>query len=325
MKLLRWVSAMPNRCPITFEECGDSKYSREGLKRLSPKLKTFNDLELTADQLRVQAATRPVRLSISGVQPKLSAKLSIKKETFEITNKGGHFILKPETRGEFLETPQNEALTMRMAAECGIDVPLHGMVYAVDQSLVYFVKRFDRTGKKKLHAEDFSQLLGLGRDEKYNVSLERAISALDFCTFPFMEKQDFYRRVVFNYLVGNEDAHLKNWSLITDAEGVVRLSPAYDLMNSAIVTNSGEETALTLNARKNRIRLDDLTVYLGEERLGLTPKVITEILVQIDQAVPTWRTMIERSFLSDGMKEAYREYLDSKVEVLLDGAVFFSR
>ncbi|MBI9079366.1 MAG: HipA domain-containing protein [Pseudodesulfovibrio sp.] len=310
---------MSNRCPITFEPCGDVSYSMEGLKRLSPKLKDFKDLELTADQLRAEAATRPVRLSISGVQPKLSARLSIKNETFEITTKGGHFILKPEMWGEFLETPQNEALTMRMASVCGIDVPLHGMVYAADQSFVYFVKRFDRTGKKKLHVEDFSQLLGLGREDKYNVSLERAISALDHCSFPFMEKQAFYRRVVFNYLVGNEDAHLKNWSLITDAEGVVRLSPAYDLMNSAIVTNSGEETALTLNARKNRIRLDDLTRYLGEERLGLSPKVISEVLIQIDQAISTWHTMVEHSFLSDTMKKSYREYLDSKVAVLLAG------
>lgn len=134
--------------------------------------------------------------------------------------------------------------------------------------------------------------------------------------FPVLEKQSFYQRVLFNYLVGNEDAHLKNWSLMTDSKGVVRLTPAYDLVNTVIATGSQEECALTLRARKNRLCQEDLTDYLGQERLGLQPRRVSDILMALYQAYPTWRVMIRESFLSKDMQDSYLGYLEEKVEVL---------
>ena len=133
-----------NRCPITYEECGDSKYSDRGLKRLSRNLTYLSDLPYSAEEQIKEAAARADKMSIQGVQPKLSAVLSPKKSGFEIVDRGGRYILKPQVPAYF-QVPENEDLTMRLAANIGIEVPLHGLVYSKDGSMTYFVMRFDRS------------------------------------------------------------------------------------------------------------------------------------------------------------------------------------
>jgi hypothetical protein len=140
--------------------------------------------------------------------------LNIKNGFFEIVDLNGKYILKPQ-HPYFPELPQNEDLTMRLAATIGIEVPLHGMVWSKDNSLTYFIKRFDRKGQHdKVAVEDFSQLAGLGRETKYNYSMEKVVKIIDtYCTFPAIEKAELLKRVLFNFLVGNEDMHLKNYSV----------------------------------------------------------------------------------------------------------------
>ncbi len=299
-----------NKCPITFEPCGEAKYSERGLRALHPRLKDLTDFPLGAEEQRRTAVSREARISISGVQPKLSAQLSVKKGTFEVTAQGGHFILKPQLR-EYPEVPQNESLTMKMAAACGIEVPLSGMVWAVDGSLLYFVKRFDRVGSGKLAVEDFTQLLAVRRGDKYGLTVESMIAALDFCTFPVLAKQAFFKRVLFNYLVGNEDAHLKNWSLLTKRDGVVELSPAYDLLNTAILTNSGKEAALMLRGRDKNYRQEDFMGYLAE-RLGLTSGQVKTVLEELVSAQDEWEALLDKSFLGEPLKKNYHAYLSER-------------
>ena len=161
-----------NRCPITYHLCEENRYSEKGLKLLSPSLKRLDLLNFTAEELRAEAMQRASKMSIQGVQPKLSAILNIKDGLFEIVDKGGKYILKPQHH-TFPELPQNEDLTMRLAASIGIGVPLHGLIYSKDNSLTYFIKRFDRKGQKdKIAVEDFAQLSGMSRDTKYNYSME---------------------------------------------------------------------------------------------------------------------------------------------------------
>lgn len=111
-----------------------------------------------------------------------------------------------------------------------------GLIYSKEHSLTYFIKRFDRKGQKdKVAIEDFAQLAGLSRDTKYNYSMEKLVKLLDdYCTFPAIEKAKLFKLVLFNYLIGNEDMHLKNYSIIIH-NGKVELSPAYDLLNTSIV------------------------------------------------------------------------------------------
>jgi serine/threonine-protein kinase HipA len=190
-----------NRCPITYEPCGELLYSEKGLKLLSPVLKSLSLLNFSAEELRAEAMIRATKMSIQGVQPKLSAVLNIKHGCFDIVDKNGRFILKPQHH-IFPELPQNEDLTMRMASIAGIEVPLHGMVYSKDHSLTYFIRRFDRKGQKdKIAVEDFAQLAGLSRDTKYNYTMEKLVKLIDgFCTFPAVEKAKLFKRVIFNFL-----------------------------------------------------------------------------------------------------------------------------
>ena len=310
---------MTNRCPITYEECGAKKYSVRGLKRISPKLKSLHDFPYSAGDQVKEAVARAAKMSIQGVQPKLSVKLNAKKQVFEIVDSGGHYIFKPQTFS-FGEVPENEDLTMRLAELIGIEVPLHGLLYSIDGSLTYFIRRFDRFGRnKKIPIEDFAQLSGKDRDTKYNSSMEKVASIIEeFCTFPVVENLKLFNLTLFNYLIGNEDMHLKNFSVIK--RGVkVELSPAYDLLNSTIVMNSEEELALPLKGKKNRLNKEDFFIYFAEERLGLSQKSTDQTIHRIISAYPKWIELIKKSFLSAEMKRNYLSLLHSRYHSLAIG------
>lgn len=294
-----------SRCPITYEECGNNKYSQKGLKMLSPKLISLHDLPYSAEEQVREAAARAVKMSIQGVQPKLSVRLNIKRGFFEVVDTGGHYILKPQTIN-YKEVPENEDVTMRLAKLAGIEVPLHGLVYSKDGSMTYFIKRFDRVGRnKKIPVEDFAQLSGSNRETKYDSSMEKVASIIDqFCTFPALEKLKLFNLTLFNYLVGNEDMHLKNFSVIR-RDLKVALTPAYDLLNSTIILNSQEELALPLNGKKNKFQRNDFLVYFAKERLELTQKSIEQTVNRIIRTYPKWIDKIHECFLSDAMKAKY--------------------
>ncbi len=306
-----------NVCPITYEPCGDEKYSIRGLKLLSRNLTQLNDLALTQeDQLR-EAAARAVKMSIQGIQPKLSAVLDTAASAFEIVDRGGKYILKPQSNF-YPELPENEDLTMRLAAEAGIEVPFHGMVYSIDGRFTYFVRRFDRHGRNgKYSLEDFAQLAGKSRDTKYDYSMERVAGIMEeYCTFPLVEKVKLFRLTLFDFLVGNEDQHLKNFSLITRDDKVM-LSPAYDLLNTSIaLANPQEEIALPIAGKKSNLTRKILVDYWGKERLGLNDKTIGNITEKLKSALPVWRELISKGFLSPGMKNKYLDLLDTRTEIL---------
>lgn len=305
-----------NRCPITYELCGNNKYSEKGLRMIATKLTHLNDLPYTAAELRQEAANRAKKLSIQGVQPKLSATISVVEQEFKIVDQFGTYIIKPQN-DLFPELPQNEDVTMRMAKVFGLDVPFHGMLYAKDGSLSYFIKRFDRYGKgKKLATEDFAQLTGNTRDTKYRFTMEKLVPVIDeFCSFPAIEKADFFKRILFCYVTGNEDMHLKNFSLITKNEKTT-LTPVYDFLNSSIaIKNPEEEIALTLKGKKSNLKASDFIDYYAKDRLQLNEKTIATILEQMHNAIPKWEELLEISFLSDEMKEKYLGLLGAKTQM----------
>lgn len=301
------------KCPITYETCED-KYSASGLGLLARNLKHLRDFPLTAKEQIEEAMHLAEKLSIQGIQPKLSIRLFPAEETFKIVDKGGTYILKPPHQ-IYEELPENEDLTMKMAAAVGLNVPLHGLIYNIDGSFSYFIKRFDRLpGGKKVAVEDFSQALGYSRETKYESSLEKALSVIDkFCSFPAVEKVKFFRLVIFNFLVGNEDMHLKNYSLIRNKDKV-ELSPCYDLLNSTIVLKTQEESALPIRGKKSNLKYADLVEYFGQERLGLPSAIINKELTTFQQAFQNWDKLIEQSFLSLKMRKSYRELVLQRLE-----------
>jgi serine/threonine-protein kinase HipA len=284
---------------------------------LSPKLKSLDLLDYSAEELRAEAMFRASRMSIQGIQPKLSAVLNVSKNRFEIVDKGGKYILKPQHH-IFSELPQNEDVTMRLAETIGIEVPFHGLIYSKDHSLSYFIRRFDRKGHKdKIAVEDFAQLAGLSRETKYNYSMEKLVKLIDeYCTFPAIEKAKLFKRVLFSFLVGNEDMHLKNYSIIV-RNGKIELSPAYDLLNSTIVLKGDvEEIALSLKGKKSNLNQDMLLNYFGRERCGLTDKIIERTIEAFQKSLPSWLNLLEISFLSHDMKEKYVALLQKRIGIL---------
>lgn len=303
-----------NRCPITYELCGIEKYSEKGLRMIAPKLTTLNDLPFTASEQRQEAANRAMKLSIQGVQPKLSAVISVVNQQFEIVDQFGNYIIKPQN-DIFPELPENEDVTMKMAKVYGLDVPLHGLIYSKDGSLSYFIKRFDRYSKGKKYAtEDFAQLTGNSRDTKYDYTMEKLVNVInEYCTFPAIAKADFFKRVLFCFITGNEDMHLKNFSVITKA-GKTTLTPVYDFLNSSIsIKNPEEELALSLKGKKSNFKSTDLIQYYAKDRLELTDKTIDAILSDMNKSLSKWTELVEISFLSDAMKEKYLKLMDNRI------------
>ncbi|MEZ4819933.1 MAG: HipA domain-containing protein [Bdellovibrionota bacterium] len=305
-------------CPITYEEIQDTqKYSSKGLKRLSPALLMLDDLPLTAHEQRKQAQALSSKMSIQGVQPKLSAILSTKNHRFQIVSTGGRYILKPQV-SQWNFVPENEDLTMRLARLVGIETPLHGLVYSKDGSRTYFIRRYDRKGQKgKVHVEDFAQLSGASRDTKYDSSMEKVADIVDqFCSFPVLEKLKLFQRTLFSFMVGNEDMHLKNFSLIVRNDKT-ELSPAYDLLNSTLVIdNPKEELALPIRGKKNKLDRDDLIEYFAIKRLDLSKTICQEMLETFENIFPTWKVWIDRSFLPQDDKERYLSILKDRSQRL---------
>jgi serine/threonine-protein kinase HipA len=306
-----------NLCPITYLPCSDERYSVKGLHRLSNKLQRLELFPYTQEEQITEATSRASKISIQGVQPKLSTRLNIKNSVFEVVDRKGIFILKPQNL-IYRELPQNEDLTMRLAEKVGLDIPLHGMVYSKDLTLTYFIKRFDRTaGGKKYALEDFAQLAGESRETKYDYSMEKIINIIDeYCTFPAIDKLKLFRMVIFNFLTGNEDMHLKNYSLISK-DMKVELSPCYDLINTTIaIENVKEEIALPIAGKKKNLNRKDLVDYYGNERLNLNSKVINDTLKNFTEAAPAWNALIKISFLSSEMKKRYLELISLRKKIL---------
>lgn len=306
-----------NRCPITYELCGNKKYSENGLRLLSKKLQNLHDFPYTPKEQIELALQSASKLSIQGIQPKLSVVLNVAKERFDMVERGGGFIFKPPHH-IYEEVPQNEDVTMRLAHMAGIEIPLHGMVYNIDGSFTYFIQRFDRLpGGGKVAVEDFSQLMDVPRDTKYESSMEKLIPVIDKnCTFPVLEKLKLFRLTIFCFLVGNEDMHLKNFSLI-NREGKVELSPAYDLLNTTIILKKPqEEFALPIKGKKSKINRSDIFDYFGKERLRLNDTTIQHEMDRFKSLFPSWESRLKESFLTESVRSHYLNLIQARFDRL---------
>ena len=305
-------------CPINLESLPAGRsYSVAGLRSIHSKLNHLVPLEYSYAAQLAEVRRRSDKMSIQGVQPKLSAVLKLKDSSFALVDRGGRFILKPNPLA-YEEVPANEALTMRMAAEVGIEVPVHGLLRAKDDSWVYFVKRYDREGRTgKVHVEDFAQLSGATRVTKYDSSLERVVQLVEqFCTFPAIEKPKLAKRLLFCFLTGNEDMHLKNFSIWIQ-DSVVSLTPAYDLLNSTLVLeNAKEESALPLQGKKRKLTKELWLDYFCKERLKLNESQIDKIVKELQKAMPAFNRLIGQSLLSEDRQAGYRTILHARAKRL---------
>ena len=202
------------------------------------------------------------KLSISGIQPKLFVKLNEKQNMLIPVAEGGEYILKPQT-STFPNIPENEQCCMDIAEELDIEVPLHCLIPLKDKSLAYVVKRFDREKSVKIHQEDFGQILE--QTDKYKGSVEQIGRKLkEISSAPGYDAQLLFERVVLNFILGNGDAHLKNYSIAYRDKDNIRLTPAYDIVCSKLVIPGDEDSAITIHGKKNKLLREDF-YQLGDD------------------------------------------------------------
>ncbi len=232
------------------------------------------------------------KMSISGVQPKLS--VAIRRGVLEVTATGGTHILKP-TPETFPFLSENENLCMCLARAAGDETPPHGLLKLQDGRLAYLIRRFDRDKDgQKIPVEDFAQLLE--RSDKYNGSVERIGKFLKIHSeAPYIDTQKLFLRVLICVLIGNGDAHLKNFAMIRTPSGY-QLAPAFDMVNSRLVLPSeSDEMALTINGRRNRIDMRDLESF--SDFLEMTARQRDNIVSAVHRLAGSVKEMVHQSFL----------------------------
>ncbi|MCK4947124.1 MAG: HipA domain-containing protein [Candidatus Aureabacteria bacterium] len=249
------------------------------------------------------------KLSISGVQPKLSVKLDKKQNMLIPAAEGGEYILKPQT-STFPNIPENEQCCMTIAEELGIDIPLHCLIPLKDQSLAYVVKRFDREKNGKIHQEDFAQILE--ETDKYRGSVEQIGRKLkEISSAPGYDTQLLFERVVLNFILGNGDAHLKNYSISYRDRDNIRLTPAYDIVCSKLVLPNEEDSAITIDGEKNKLRQEDFDKLA--EYLNIPVKIRYE---KFEKKFDVMRKIIEASRIDRGKQQKFLEIIQERISRL---------
>ena len=269
------------------------------------------ELDALAAQV-IQAQT-----SLTGVQPKLSLNLHKHEGSNRLTIVGlwGDFIFKPQTDA-YPELPENEDLTMHMAEAARIKVVPHSLIRLADGSLGYITRRIDRTKKgEKIDMEDMCQLTLHPTEYKYKSSCEQIAKAIAaYSSTPRLDLVNFMQVLLFSFVTGNNDMHLKNFSLYRP-KALYQLSPAYDLLNVAIANpKDKEEMALSINGKKARIQLADF--LKSSDTMGIEQRVTLGLINGLRKAMPAWIDLINDSFLSDDMKQNYLDLISRRMDVL---------
>jgi hypothetical protein len=236
-----------------------------------------------------------------------------RNETPRLTLVGlyGDYILKPPSE-QYPCLPENEDLTMHLAQIAGIRTAAHSLIRLSSGELAYITRRFDRQNGQKIAVEDFCQLTETLTEHKYRGSVEKIGKLVrQFTTNTGYEQQRLFELVFFCYLTGNTDMHLKNYALIENPLGQYELSPAYDLLSTLLVLLDEEESALTINGKKNRLKRTDFDNLA--KSLQINEKTVTAIYQRFAKILPTWQECIERSFLSDEMKKQYSDLIIAKL------------
>lgn len=271
-------------------------------------------LEFTEDQM-LELAEKVIKSqkSVTGVQPKLSLRISGQKEgpkRLTIVGLWGEYILKPQAK-TFANLPENEDVTMHLAEISKIKTVDHSLIRLKSGQLAYITKRIDRHNNEKIHMEDMCQLTEKLTEQKYKGSYEQIAKAIRKYTINAgLDVVDFYELVLFSFLTGNNDMHLKNFSLIKKSLKY-HLCPAYDLVASElIVEGDDEDLALNLNGKKKKINRKDFETAMNNA--GIDQKVIENIFKKYKKLIPKWNKAIHESYLPEPMKKKYIDLIKKK-------------
>ena len=307
-----------NRCLYCYQLLTDNEIdfhticSKKIFAQPSPPELSYTEVQM--EELALQIVRS--RATLTGVQPKISLALASNKNKkepsrFTIVGLWGGYILKPPTH-QYPQLPEVEDLTLHLASIAKIGVVPHSLIRLKSGKLAYITKRIDCTKNGKIHMEDMCQLTEKLTEDKYHGSYEQiAKTILKYSAIPVLDVVNFFELVLFSFLTGNADMHLKNFSLIRQPGIGPVLSPAYDLVATTLVNPADDEDlALTLNGKKKKIRLNDFVAAFNT--LKLEPKQQENIVRKMEQAKDKWIKFIDISFLSDDFKEQYKQLIQER-------------
>jgi serine/threonine-protein kinase HipA len=251
----------PSATQVRFQELSESELA-EAIRQL-PRRPLFVDV------------VEGLRLSLAGAQDKGAVCLIDNRVAFPLDGTPSTHILKPAIPG-LENTVLNEYLCLRLAAQIGLPVPKCELRQAEDQAYL-LVERYDRRVQNgcitRIHQEDFCQAMGIVSARKYErdggLSLSRCFSLIEKTEQPAVNKLVFVNYVVFNYLVGNMDAHSKNYGLLHLPNGV-QLAPIYDVLCTAVYPKLTSQTAMKIGNqyRADAVSLENWRVFAEENQLS---------------------------------------------------------
>ena len=305
-----------SKCLYCYKELADGEVDfHKGCCKKFFGIPEAPELPYSLDELDTLAAqVIQSQTTLTGVQAKLSLHLDRHEGSKRLTIVGlwGDYIFKPQTQS-YKTLPENEDLTMHLAEIAKIKVVPHTLIRLKDGTLGYLTKRVDRSADgEKIPMEDMCQLTERQTEYKYKSSYEQIAKVIaKYSYVPLLDLTDFYEQVFFSWLVGNNDMHLKNFSLYAP-KGKWVLTPAYDLLNVAMANpKDDEELALTLNARKKRIKKADFLKAI--ETSGIAPKVFENMVAKYQKLLPKFNEAIDMSFLDAEDKEMYKQSIASRL------------
>ena len=256
--------------------------------------------------------------TVTGVQPKLSLDIQPDEGRSRLTLVGlwGRYILKPPY-ALYPKMPENEDLTMHLAEVFGIRTVPHTLIRLQTGELAYLTRRIDRSDDgRKRSMEDFCQLAERLTADKYKGSMELVSRLIRLHSHQGpLDIVALYELTLFCFLTGNADMHLKNFSLWRNDEGLISLTPAYDLLaTKLLVPDDSEELALTLNGKKSRFKDEDWIAFA--RYLGLTDKQRSNVYGRFSKRLPGVFDWIDRSFLTPNSKQMYRDLITDRAQRL---------
>ena len=310
-----------SKCLFCYQEITDKEFANhEFHKSCSKKFFGKNKPPIVdytlSEMLELAEKVVKSQRTVTGVQPKLS--LNIVKmtedsvvEKFTIVGLWGKYILKPQTE-LYEQLPEIEALTMHLAGLSKIKTVEHSLIRFKSGELAYITKRVDRLKKTKLHMEDMCQLTERQTEHKYKGSHEQVAKTIkSFSANPGFDIVNFYELVLFCFLTGNNDMHLKNFSLLKGNDSKYKLCPAYDLVASELVVEGDDdELALNLNGKKKKIKRKDFSIAMKTS--GMNDKSIENVFKKFSKLQGVWHQFINQSFISDELKENYHAMINEK-------------
>lgn len=259
--------------------------------------------------------------TVAGVQKKLSLHLSKEKDhRLTLVGYPSGYILKPQT-DDFQNLPEMENLVMKMAELTGIKTVPNALI-KINNQLAYITKRIDRIQNDKktelCAMEDFCQLSERPTEDKYKSSYEKCVKVIrQYSSRSGFDISDFFYRLLFCFITGNSDMHLKNFSLIENMPGSrdFFLSAAYDLLPVNIaLPEDKEELALTMNGKKSNIHRKDFIDFAKAS--GINEKIAEKMISRIISYKEKFISTIKDSFLNEDLQEEFIKLLNDRIERL---------